>query len=148
QVVAENLELPLAVSDLGGLPHSERESRALDFVRQESARPFVLATGPLVRAALVRLSDHEHLAIVTMHHAISDGWSIGILIRELSQLYRSFVEDEPPSRPELPIQYADYAVWQRSAMEGPSLNSELEYWTNQLAGVPALELHTDRPGST
>ena len=83
--------------------------------------------------------------MVTMHHAISDGWSIGILIRELSALYESFLLGEPSPLPELPIQYADYAVWQRNWLQGEVLEAQLDYWTKQLAGVPDLELPTDRP---
>ena len=83
--------------------------------------------------------------MVTMHHAVSDGWSIGILIRELSALYQSFLLGQPSPLPELAIQYADYAVWQRNWLEGAVLEAQLDYWTRQLAGVPDLELPTDRP---
>ena len=83
--------------------------------------------------------------MVTMHHAISDGWSIGILIRELSALYQSFLLGQPSPLPELAIQYADYAVWQRNWLQGAVLEAQLDYWTQQLAGVPDLELPTDRP---
>jgi amino acid adenylation domain-containing protein len=145
QVIVERLDLPLSVRDLSHLPGSRRESQALDWVRQEAERPFDLACGPLVRAGILRLSEHEHVALVTMHHAISDGWSIGILILELAELYGSFLRGEPHSLPALSIQYADYAVWQRSWLEGAAQQAQLDYWTKELAGLPDLELPTDRP---
>ena len=145
QVVADTLELPMEVEDLSGLPADEREAHALCRIREEAERPFDLARGPLVRAVLLRLDEREHIAMVTMHHAISDGWSIGILIREVSALYEAFRLGEPSPLPELPAQYADYAVWQRNGLQGPALEAQLDYWMNQLAGVPDLELPTDRP---
>ena len=110
--------MTLAIEDLSGLPEAEREARAVRFIREEAQRPFDLARGPLIRAGLLRLGEQEHIAIVTMHHAISDGWSIGILIREVSALYESFREGESSPLPELAIQYADYAVWQRNWLQG------------------------------
>jgi amino acid adenylation domain-containing protein len=145
QVIAARLELPLAVQDLSGLPEDERNFHALNCIREEAERPFDLARGPLVRAGLLRLSEREHIAMVTMHHAISDGWSIGILIRELSALYQSFLLRQPSPLAEPAIQYADYAVWQRNWLQGTVLEAQLDYWTGQLAGVPDLELPTDRP---
>jgi len=144
QVIAERLELPLAVEDLSRLPVDEREPYALRLICEEAERPFDLARGPLVRARLLRLDDQEHVAMVTMHHAISDGWSIGILIREVSALYESFRLGEPLPLLEPAIQYADYAVWQRNWLQGEVLEAQLDYWKNQLAGVPDLELPTDR----
>jgi amino acid adenylation domain-containing protein len=144
-VIAEKLDLPLIVVDISALPQNERESEALRRVYEEAARPFDLARGPLLRAALVRLSEREHVAILTMHHAISDGWSIGVLIRELSALYGSFLHGEASPLAELPIQYADYAAWQRSWLEDEGVEDQLAYWKGQLAGVPHLDLPTDRP---
>jgi amino acid adenylation domain-containing protein len=145
QVIAEQLELPLAVEDLSVLPENEREPRALLRLREHVEQPFDLARGPLVRAGLLRLSEREYIAIVTMHHAISDGWSIGILVRELSRLYESFHLGEPSPFPELAIQYADYAASQRTQLRDEGLQAQLDYWTSQLAGVPHLDLPTDRP---
>ena len=145
QVIAERLELTLTVEDLSRLPEDDRELQAVRRVREEAMRPFVLASGPLVRVGLLRLFEREHIAIVTMHHAISDGWSIAVLIRELSALYGSFRLGEPSPLPEPVIQYADYAVCQRNWLQGESLTAGLEYWKVQLAGVPHLELQTDRP---
>ena len=145
QVIAASLELPLELEDLSSLPEEERRRRAVDRMREEIQRPFDLARGPLVRACLLRMGEQEHIALVIMHHTISDGWSIGILIREISVLYESFLKGESSPLPELPIQYADYAVWQRSWLRGAILDAQIGYWTKQLAGLPDLELPADRP---
>jgi hypothetical protein len=145
QVIAERLELPLAVENLCSLPENERERRAMVLLCAHVEQPFDLARGPLVRAALLRLSEREHIAIVTMHHAISDGWSVGILVRELSTLYESFRLGDPSPLPELDIQYADYAVGQRNHFQNDGVQAQIDYWTGQLAGVQHLELPTDRP---
>ena len=118
QVIAASLELPLELEDLGSLPEDERQSRAVARMREEIQRPFDLARGPLVRACLLRMGEQEHIALVIMHHTISDGWSIGILIREVSVLYESFLKGESSPLPDLSIQYADYAVWQRNWLQG------------------------------
>jgi amino acid adenylation domain-containing protein len=145
QIIADRLDLSLTVEDLSGLPEYERESQALMRVREHAEQPFHLGRGPLVRAALLRLGDREHIAVVIMHHAVSDGWSIGNLIRELSTLYGSFRLGDPSPLAEPVIQYADYAVSQRNWLQGAALNAQLDYWMGQLAGVPHLELPTDRP---
>jgi amino acid adenylation domain-containing protein len=145
QVIAASLELPLALYDLSRLREDERDLHAQNQIREEAERPFDLARGPLIRAGLLRLSERENIAMLTMHHAISDGWSIGILIRELSALYQSFLLGQPSPLPEPAIQYADYAVWQRNWLQGAVLEAQLDYWTKQLAGVSDLELPTDRP---
>jgi amino acid adenylation domain-containing protein len=145
QLISASLELPLSVHDLTGLPDGERALQAQNRIREEAERPFDLARGPLIRVAVLRLGERENIATVTMHHAISDAWSIGILIRELSALYQSHLLGQASSLPELPIQYADYAVWQRSWLQGEVLGAQLEYWTRQLAGAPDLALPTDRP---
>jgi len=145
QIIAARLELPLVMHDLSCLGEAARDIDARDRIREEAERPFDLARGPLVRAMLLRLSEQEHIAVVTMHHAISDGWSIGILMRELSALYQSFVLGEPSPLPEVAIQYADYAVWQRNWLRGSVVEAQLDYWTARLAAVPDLDLPTDRP---
>jgi hypothetical protein len=145
QVIAEQLELPLIAIDLGGISDDERELQAIRHVRDWAERPFDLARGPLIRAALLRLSPQEHIVVLTMHHAISDGWSIGVLVHELSALYTSLLRGEPSPLTELAIQYADYAAWQRDWLQDEHLNGQLEYWKRQLAAVPHLELPTDRP---
>jgi amino acid adenylation domain-containing protein len=145
QAIADSLDLALPVEDLSDLPEDQRIEQALERVREEAARPFDLSRGPLVRAGLIRLSDTEHVVQVTMHHIISDGWSLGVLIRELSAHYGSFHSGEPSPLPEIAIQYADFAAWQCEWLQGEALRRQLDYWTAQLAGLPPLELPTDRP---
>jgi hypothetical protein len=145
QVIAPRLEVPLPVVDLGALPESEREPEARRRAREEALRPFDLAHGPLLRASLLRLGDREHVVLLTMHHIVADGWSMGVLVRELRELYEAFRRGLPSPLPELSIQYADYAAWQRRWLRGQVLRDQLAYWRGQLAGVPPLELPTDRP---
>ena len=145
QVIAASLEVRLTVHDLRGLAPGQADLQAEKRIREEAARPFDLARGPLIRSAVLRLSEREQIATITMHHAIADGWSMGILIRELSALYKSRLLGEPSSLQELPIQYADFAVWQRSWLADKVLEAQLDYWTKQLRGMPELELPGDRP---
>ncbi|HEX8189578.1 MAG TPA: amino acid adenylation domain-containing protein [Pyrinomonadaceae bacterium] len=145
QVIAPRLEVALQVTDLGELPAGGREAEARRLAGEEMARPFDLSAGPLLRARLLRLADDDHVALLTMHHIVSDGWSQGVLVSELSALYAAFSAGEASPLAELPIQYADYAAWQREYLTGEVLESQLSYWRGQLAGVPALELPTDRP---
>ena len=145
QIIAPRLPLTLSTIDLRHLPESERatETRRL---REEALRPFDLERGPLFRASLLRVADEEHLLLLTMHHIVSDGWSLGVLIRELATLYENFVEGTTTTLPELPIQYADFAVWQRQWLSGEVLEGQLQYWREQLGdNPPVLELPTDRP---
>src|SRR6185295_15603274 len=115
-------------------------------VAEEAARPFDLARGPLMRSALLRLGDGEHVALVTLHHIVSDGWSMGVFLRELAALYSAFAAGEPSPLPGLPVQYADYGIWQRSWLQGPLLERQAAYWRQRLAGAsPSLDLPTDRP---
>ena len=115
-------------------------------VRQEALRPCDLARGPLFRGALLRLDEKEWGALFTVHHIVSDAWSTGILVRELAVLYRAFSLGERPVLPELPVQYADFAHWQRQWLAGEVLAAQLSSWTRELAGAPTvLELPTDRP---
>ncbi|HYG65957.1 MAG TPA: amino acid adenylation domain-containing protein [Thermoanaerobaculia bacterium] len=140
QVIAPEPRLPLDIVDLRGLPEAEREAEVARRAITETLRPFDLAAGPLIRAALLRLAEEEHALLVTMHHIVTDGWSMGIFLRELTELYGG------RELPVLPVQYADFAVWQRSWMTGEVLESQLSYWRGHLAGAPArLTLPTDRP---
>ncbi len=114
--------------------------------QQELQRPFDLSQAPLVRFTLLQQSDHDFMLIMALHHIISDGWSTGILIQELTQLYPSYCQDQPSPLAELAIQYADFAVWQRQWLQGDVLDTQLNYWKDQLANAPAaLSLPTDRP---
>ena len=146
QAFAAALELELPVHDLSGLPAQEREAEALRRATEEARQPFDLAHGPLFRASLLRLQDDEHILLATMHHIISDGWSMSVLVREVGQLYRAFTEQQPSPLPELPIQYADFAVWQRELLTGEVFETHLAYWKKQLGGeLPQLDLATDKP---
>ncbi|HYG62303.1 MAG TPA: amino acid adenylation domain-containing protein, partial [Thermoanaerobaculia bacterium] len=136
----------LPVVDLSALPDSERETLAVSLTGEEAARPFDLTGGPLLRGSLLRLGEMDHVVLLTLHHIVSDGWSMGILVREIAALYPALAEGRPSPLPELPVQYADYAVWQRSWLRGEVLENEIDFWRQQLAGLPALlELPTDRP---
>ncbi|MBZ4419378.1 non-ribosomal peptide synthetase [Myxococcus sp. RHSTA-1-4] len=136
----------MGLVDLRELPEPEREAEARALAADEAQRPFNLEKGPLVRALLLRLSEQHHLLVVSMHHIISDGWSSAVLIRELSALYEAFSRGEEPRLPPLPAQYADYAVWQRQWLKGEVVESQLDWWRQQLTGAPSLlELPTDRP---
>jgi amino acid adenylation domain-containing protein len=137
--------VPLPVTDLSHLPPAEREAEAARLLAEEARRPFDLAAGPLMRASLIRLSDEEHAFTLTLHHIISDGWSLGVLLRELSVLYAAGTRGEESPLPELPIQYADYALWQRSWLRGEALDRRLSYWRDRLSGAPeVLSLPADR----
>src|SRR5689334_16055265 len=129
--------------DLRG--HNEVEAELAVLRELEAEASFDLAAGPLIRGRLIRLAEDEHVLLVTMHHIVSDGWSMGVLVGELNALYRAFLGGGVDPLPELEIQYADYAVWQRQWMEGEILQQQAAYWKTTLAGVPALlELPTDR----
>ncbi|MFZ5917841.1 MAG: amino acid adenylation domain-containing protein, partial [Chloroflexota bacterium] len=135
----------LPLEDLSGLPETEREIEALQRATEEARRPFDLGRGPLLRARLLRLADAEHIALLTMHHIISDGWSMGVLLREMGQLYRALVAGQASPLPELAVQYADFSHWQRAWLQGEALQAQLDYWKEQLSGSPPmLELPTDR----
>ena len=143
-VPAEASRFRLVEHDLGGRADAEGELGRL--MADEAGAPFDLARGPLIRGRLVRLAADDHALLLTMHHIASDGWSMGVLNRELSALYAAFLRGEPDPLPPLPVQYADYAAWQRRWMEGEVLRAQAEYWTRALAGAPELlELPTDRP---
>jgi amino acid adenylation domain-containing protein len=146
QVVGAPRPVPLAVVDLTAHPEPEREAACQRCLAAEVRRPFDLTRDLLLRALLVRLGADEHVLLVAKHHIASDGWSTGVLWRELGQLYAAAVAGRPPDLPALPIQYADYAIWQRQWLQGDVLAAQLAYWRDRLAGAPAhLELPTDRP---
>ena len=145
QVIVPALQFALEVEDLRGLAEAERQAEAHRRVQAEAQAPFDLARGPLLRARLLRLGKAEHWMLVTLHHIISDGWSMGALWREVSTLYGAYSRGEASPLPELPVQYADYAVWQRGWFQGAVLEEQLDYWKEALAGLPVLELPTDRP---
>ena len=149
QVVAPEGTAPLVLVDLSARPEAEREAQARRLAAEECRRPFDLMRGPLLRLRLFRLVADQHLLVMTMHHIISDGGSLGILVREMSQLYEAFAVGRDLELESLPIQYADYTQWQREWLETPGvLDGHLAYWQQQLAGAPVLQLPTDRPRPT
>jgi amino acid adenylation domain-containing protein len=136
----------LALSQVNLSGHSHPEAELERLAAEEASTPFDLARGPLVRARLIRLADHDHALLVTMHHIVSDGWSMGVLVHEFSALYAAFSQGQPEPLPPLPIQYADYALWQRRWITGEVLQRQLDFWRDHLRGAPALlQLSTDRP---
>ncbi|HEX8274264.1 MAG TPA: non-ribosomal peptide synthase/polyketide synthase [Longimicrobiaceae bacterium] len=144
QTVHAPSPVALPTVDLGGLPDPAREARRL--VGEEALRPFDLVRGPLLRCTLLRLADDDHVLCYTMHHIVSDGWSKGVIVREISAIYTALARGEAPALPELPVQYADYAVWQREWLSGPELEAQLGWWRDRLAGAPPLlEIPTDHP---
>ncbi|MFL5382179.1 MAG: amino acid adenylation domain-containing protein, partial [Longimicrobiaceae bacterium] len=146
QVIAPFGGFTLRLDDLSGLNHAAREEEVRRRAGEEAALPFDLPAGPLFRAALLRLGAEEHVLLLSMHHIVSDGWSLGVLFRELSSLYAAYREGRESPLPELPVQYADYAAWQRERLRGEVLERQLSYWRERLAGAPELvELPTDHP---
>ena len=145
QVISENMSLEMPLIDLSGQPRAEREVEAERLTRDEAMRRFDLAKGPLFNALLIRLAEEEHILLLTMHHIVSDGWSMGIFTAELTALYKAFCNGEASPLPALPIQYADFAHWQREWLQGEVLENLLSYWRKQLEGVPVLQLTTDKP---
>ncbi|WP_426107311.1 amino acid adenylation domain-containing protein [Massilia sp. TSP1-1-2] len=146
QVVDAAAGSALAFTDLTSLDRAEREQQAGQLARQEAQTPFKLDGGALLRARLIRLQEDEHMVLLTMHHIASDGWSIGILVREMAALYLAYSQGQPSPLPELAIQYADFAHWQRSWLQGDALAQQMGYWKEQLSGaLTLLTLPTDRP---
>src|SRR6185436_6747124 len=160
QVVQSAEPFRLPVVDLSGLPglsdpadrsdlsdRSDLKARqASVLAREEASRPFDLARGPLLRGVLLRLAEDDQVVALTMHHIASDGWSMGVLVREIGALYAAFAAGQPSPLPELTVQYSDFAVWQRSWLHGEVLEQEVAFWRRELAGLPPLlDLPTDRP---
>jgi amino acid adenylation domain-containing protein len=148
QVILEWEFRRLDVVDLTSLGPEERREEVSRITREESGTGFDLGRGPLLRVKVLKLTQDEYVVLYTMHHIVSDAWSMEILIREVNELYRTYSigsVGEAPTLPELPIQYADFAVWQRAWLQGEALEEKLEYWRRQLAGIEDLALPTDRP---
>jgi amino acid adenylation domain-containing protein len=146
QIIHANPVFRLGEIDLCSLPPQKQEESALRLAREEAARPFDLTKDLMVRATLLHLEGEDHVLVVTMHHIASDGWSLGVLFRELQHLYNARVQGLESSLSELPVQYADYALWQRQSLTGPVIDKQLAYWKDQLSGAPEiLELPADRP---
>src|SRR5205085_2111845 len=137
QVIAPSVPLTLALLDLRDVPPEQHESAARQFAASVQ-HPFALDQAPLLRVGLVRLADTEHLVIVTLHHLIADGWSLNVFIHDLTQLYSAAIAGRAATLTPLPVQYGDYALWQREWLQGQVLEAQLAYWKQQLAGAPAL----------
>jgi amino acid adenylation domain-containing protein len=147
QVIAPRLEIDVRVADFTALPADNARREASAFGTAEASAPFSLETGPLLRLALIRLDTENSIVLLTIHHIITDGWSMRVLLQELSIIYTAICKGEAPHLPELPIQYADYALWQRQRLTPEFLASELSYWRRQLEGAPRLQLPADYPST-
>lgn len=144
QVIHPKKAIQLTWFDLTHHPESEREAEANRLMIEEGMRPFMLTQGPFLRGGLVKLREDEHILLLTMHHIVCDGWSNGILIREVARIYTALGEGK--GLPELPLQYADYAQWQKDWLAGPAVVEQRKFWQSQLQGVlPFLNLPTDYP---
>ena len=143
---AESLAFTLPVTDLAGLAAAEQELKVQELITAAAQRPFDLAAGPLLRASIVRLAEQTHVLVLVMHHIVSDGWSMGVFVGELVALYEAARSGQPAALPALPVQYADYAAWQRQMLAGEVLQQELAWWRQELAQLPAeLALPLDHP---
>ncbi|MEU2060470.1 non-ribosomal peptide synthase/polyketide synthase [Streptomyces sp. NPDC013455] len=145
QRVAARPDLPLRTADLTAVPDTRRAEAAEALLTEELGRPFDLAAGPLTRALLVRLAAEDHLLLLAQHHIVTDGWSVGILTRELAALYHAETTGEPDGLPQTVVQYPDFAVWERRQRAGAADTADLAYWKRHLTGLQQLELPTDRP---
>ncbi|HZN09751.1 MAG TPA: amino acid adenylation domain-containing protein, partial [Pyrinomonadaceae bacterium] len=146
QVISDSTDVAFSITDLRDVPDVLLEDEAKRWRITEARQPFDLQTGPLFRARLLKLRTDDHLLSINWHHIVSDGWSVGVFVRELAELYESFVTGRPHRLPDLPVQYAEYAVWQREWIQGEVLGKQLAYWKQQLSGAPAvLDLPKDRP---
>ncbi|MEG5000413.1 amino acid adenylation domain-containing protein [Microcoleus sp. B4-D4] len=145
QRIAAAFHLPINVVDLRNLPKESRQTEANRLTAQEAQRSFNLSKDLLLRVTLLQLDDAEYLLMLNMHHIVSDGWSIGVLIQELGALYTAFASEKPSPLPDLSIQYADFAKWQREWLQGEVLETQLAYWRQQLNGISMLNLPADRP---
>lgn len=145
QLVHARLNLGVAEVDLAHLAEPERTRQALLQIREEGRRPFDLGRGPLIRCSLLRLAADDHVLVITLHHIIADGWSMGVLLHELSALYGALRLDLASPLPPLPLQYADFAARQAERLDDTVIGDQLGYWRRELADLPQLELPTDRP---
>ncbi|MFN6560839.1 MAG: amino acid adenylation domain-containing protein [Nostoc sp. ChiSLP01] len=145
QVIIQSVSFTLSVVDLQHLPPTEQQAKALQLAKEEVQKPFMLDRWPLLRVTLLQLNDTEYLLLLTIHHIVADGWSIGIFVREVATLYQAFCAGKRSPLPDLSIQYVDYAVWQRQWLQGEVLETKLSYWKQQLGhNLPTLQLPTKR----
>lgn len=144
QVISPPADVEIPLIDLSALGRARREEEVARRIAAEAARSFDLAKGPLLRTVLLTLAKTEHLLLISTHHIVSDGWSMTILVRELELIYASLARGQNAELPELPVQYADFAMWQRGALRGDAFDRQVDYWRQHLAGISQLELPTDR----
>lgn len=146
QAVHERSDFAFAFFDLGALREDQKQAEARRIAESEAGRPFNLLRGPLLRVGLIRLDDADHVLLMTLHHIVSDAWSRGVLIRDISQIYSALHRKAPIALPPLPVQYADYAAWQRGWLQGEVLDEQIRYWKQQLSGSPTeAGIPTDFP---
>ncbi|MEM6404357.1 MAG: condensation domain-containing protein, partial [Cyanobacteria bacterium P01_D01_bin.116] len=149
QVIDLEATMKINTVDLQQLETIQQENSVIEQAQEEATTPFDLENAPLIRCSLLQLDTREYVLLLTMHHIVSDGWSIGVLIQELSSLYQAFIEGESSPLEQLPIQYGDFAVWQKQYLSGEVLSTQLDYWKQQLSGAPdLLQLPTDYPRPT
>jgi len=146
QIVASDVQITIPMTDLRHLPWEQREAEAMRIATEDAQRPFNLAQGPLLRASLLQTDEQEFIVVLSMHHIVSDGWSVGVLLYEMATLYDAILHQRPSPLPDLPIQYADFAAWQRAWLSGEVLERQLAYWRETLSDSQTLlDLPTDRP---
>ncbi len=145
QRIHEETPLHLSVRDISNLPEDERETRIRELAIAHARQPFDLTAGPLLRAEVLRVNDDEHVLFFTMHHIVSDGWSVAVLLKELTTIYQALAAGEEPDLPSLTIQYADFAAWQLQRLESEEMAAQVAWWREQLADIEPLELPADRP---
>lgn len=145
QVIKDEIEIHARIIDLSSLDRKQRETEALRLASSESWRPFNLAIGPLIRISVIKLGEDDYVLTLTMHHILTDGWSTGVLIDDLTTIYCAFAVGQPSPLPDLAIQYADYAVWQQAWVQSGAIDNGLAYWKKQLSNSSILDLPTDRP---
>jgi amino acid adenylation domain-containing protein/thioester reductase-like protein len=145
QVIAPDMPFTLGQIDLQGFPDDILKMKIRRLIKEDSQRPFDLQHGPLIRATILKKKDQAYTMLIAMHHIVSDGWSMEVLFKELISHYTAYVTGEPSDLPALPVQYADYTLWQQQRLQGEMLEEQLDYWRRQLAGLPVLQLPSDHP---
>jgi amino acid adenylation domain-containing protein len=145
QVIAPQVEIPFTFRDLQHMPAAERERQAFRLATEDARAPFDLRGHPLLRAGILRLGPEDHVFLLNFHHIAADGWSMGVLVKEFQQIYHAFAQGRPSPLPELPIQYADFAAWQREMLTTGRFEQQMSFWTQQLSSLPTLELPCDFP---
>ena len=145
QIVLPSVEVTLEVIDISRIPEAERECEIDRLGGIEAHKPFDLNKAPLIRASILQVGSDDNILQLTVHHAVSDGWSVGVIVEEIAAIYEAFVKGEPCPLPPLPIQFADFTVWQSEGMDRPEIRQQRDYWRNQLDGLSELTLPNDRP---